>query len=183
MAACVKWAVYNTPPGSTTDFTAIVATCASICGVPYTYQLYTNVMARVFPVGGAAGAAGGISIWWVIPGIIVGTIIGGVTGEGIDWAISEDTPPSTLPAEGCQVLSPSPNPNRQISGSHWGCTNSESEVVNAAHARCSATTTCSGACSSGKPCAPYASIYDIVQIPGLFSCDTTVYYKCACGCG
>lgn len=180
VAACVKFAAYNTPPGSTTDFTAIVATCASICGIPYSYQLYTNVMAIVFPVGGAAGAAGGISLWWLIPGAIVGTIIGGAAGLGIEWLLTPDLPQipeaPTCRVNGLHYVS-------DVDENFWGYSRASDMAKFKADKICAGLpqTYCAGACSSGLSCRPKEQ--ELISNRTSYGFWTHIYYKFACTCG
>lgn len=187
VAECVKWAVDNTPPGRTTDFAAIVAVCALSCGVPYSYQLYTSVMARVFPVGGGAAAGGAgaagtgaISLWWLIPGAIVGTIIGGAAGLGIEWLLTPDLP-QTVETPTCRVNGL--HYVNEIDENFWGYSRARDMAKFKADKICAGLppTYCAGACSSGLSCRPKEQ--ELISDRTSWVFGTHIYYKFACTCG
>jgi hypothetical protein len=189
VVACVEWALRYTPPGGTVDYGAIVATCAVACGIPYSYQLYTSVMATVFSAGGGGGAiaggaagAGGIPLWMLLPGVIVGVALGAAGGFGTEYILTPEDPTPGAPL-GCTRTGP--HTMRNYTGSYWGCRRSYAKTLNDIENRCrSLTGQCAGTCPSGAPCTPTAIVHDIGQIrrfPYVF-CDTWVWYECGCGC-
>jgi len=181
VAACVEWALRYTPSGGTVDYGAIVEACAVACGVPYSYQLYTSVMARVFPAaGGGAAAAGGISLWWLIPGVIAGIALGAGAGLGTEYILTPEEP-TPKPRLGCTPTGP--RTLRNYTGSYWGCRRSYAKTMDDIENKCRALTgLCRGTCPSGAPCMPTARVHDVGQEPGFVSCDTWVWYECGCGC-
>lgn len=131
-------------------------------------------------LGGAGAAAGGISLWWLIPGVIVGVALGAAVGFGTEYILTpeEPTPGPTL---GCTRIGP--RTLRKYTGSYWGCRRSYAKTLNDIENRCSSLRgQCAGICPSGAPCTPTAIVHDIGQIPGYLSCDTWVWYECGCGC-
>ena len=136
-------------------------------------------------VGGGAvagGTAGGISLWWLIPGAIVGTIIGGAAGLGIEWLLTPETPTTTLPPT-CRTTS-RPPVTGTITGCYWGCGRSLAKTINDAEEFCGKLTNyCTGTCPDGTPCKPNAAAIPRPNQPLCwFGCETTVDFTCACGC-
>ena len=116
----------------------------------------------------------------------VGVLIGTSVGLGIEYALTPNTPSSTI-SPGCK-RSNTPVVKGTVTGCYWGGDRSLAKTINDAEAKCNALTGyCTGACPGGKPCVPTALVFPKGDQSycwtgyGLGD-ETTVDYTCICGC-
>lgn len=158
--------------------------------VPWGVDAQGNIIWKLwqfFP--GAAGAEAGAGwtlglggmVLVAIGAIAAGTLIGAGLGLGLEELITPDSPPAGAPSSTCTVVGP--NTQHLITKSYWGCDRSYSLTLRDADNDCKARTgRCAGSCPNGLPCTPFSVVSSVAQKLGFFSCDTSVYYTCQCGC-
>lgn len=131
-------------------------------------------------IAGGAGAAGGISLWWLIPGAIVGTIIGGAAGLGIESLLTPDLP-QTAETPTCRVTGQ--HYVNDIDENFWGYSRAKEMAKSKAEKMCAGLppTYCAGACPSGLSCRPKEQ--ELISDRTSYGFWTHIYYKFACTCG
>ncbi len=131
------------------------------------------------PAGWHLGLGG--TILTALGAVAAGTAIGAGLGLGTEAVITPTETPAGSLNPTC-VNAPGPRTQRMIPRSYWGCERSLTKTINEAHAICGKRQSCVGTCANGATCIATATINDVVQTPGLFMCDTALYFTCDCGC-
>ena len=128
-------------------------------------------------MGPGTAAQGALASGAVLAGVAIGCGI----GYGIDYL----TPGTTggTPACGCGS-GPTAQTLRISEYSGWGCKRSMRIAEEQAIQTCKSlgSAACKGGCSSSQKCTPNFIPLNYDDVPGFFSCDARVIFKCPCAC-
>jgi hypothetical protein len=168
------------------------AECAEFCALAFPDTAYPSV--KQPPAESGPGFLGWPG-WGAIAATATATLVGIGLGTLLGYEIEKHglfapkLPRAATSSSGCVPVGP--NTQHQVTvTTHWGCARADGLAKIAAEDDCKTRIgRCTGTCPSGKPCAPYAHVWNTVSSPAgnPFSalwtgCGATAYYTCKCGC-